>query len=102
MAVGITDHGQALMRDLVFVEAPAVGLRVGAGQACGALESVKAAADLHAPIAGQVIEVNPAVSIAPESLNANPWTTWVFRLKPDCQEDVAGLLTAQAYAPLSD
>ncbi len=102
VAVGITDHGQALMGDLVFVEAPAVGLRVAAGQACGVLESVKAAVDLHAPVAGEVIAVNPDVSTAPEALNAQPWTTWIFRLKPDRQSDVAGLLTAQAYAPLSE
>ena len=82
VAVGVTDHGQALMGDLVFVEAPAVGLRVGAGQACGVLESVKAVADLHALIAGQVVAVNPAVSITSESLNANPWTTWICRLEP--------------------
>ena len=88
--VGITEHGQALMGDLVFVEAPAVGLRVGAGQACGVLESVKAAVDLHAPVAGEVIAVNPAVSTAPESLNVNPWTTWIFRLKPDRRQDLTG------------
>ncbi len=68
----------------------------------GLPEAEGTVADLHALIAGQVVAVNPAVSIASESLNANPWTTWICRLEPDRREDVAGLLTAQAYAPLSD
>lgn len=102
VAIGITEHGQGLMGDLVFVEVPSVGQRVDAGQACGVLESVKAAADLHAPVAGVVTAVNAMLSSSPELLNSAPWTTWIFRLAPARPGDVAMLLNAQAYGALSD
>lgn len=96
--IGITDQGQELMGDLVFVEAPAVGRRVAAGEACGVLESVKAAVDLHAPVAGQVVAINPELAAHPERLNADPWGTWIFRLRPDRADGLAGLLSAAVYA----
>jgi glycine cleavage system H protein len=99
--IGITDHGQSLMGDLVFVEAPAVGRVVAAGEACGVLESVKAAADLHAPVGGRVDEVNAAVPDRPERLNEAAETTWIFRVQPtDAAADLERLLDARAYTAL--
>jgi glycine cleavage system H protein len=98
-AVGITDHGQSLMGDLVFVEAPPAGRTIVAGEACGVLESVKAAADLHAPVSGTVIEINRAVVDRPELLNEAADTTWIFRMRPTALDlDRAQLLDAAAYA----
>ncbi|MCW5624055.1 MAG: glycine cleavage system protein H [Burkholderiales bacterium] len=101
VTVGITDHGQSLMGDLVFVQAPAVGSRWAAGAVCGLLESVKAAADLHCPVAGEVIAVNAELESAPERLNVDAHGTWIFRLRPDDPAGIAALLDAAAYAPLA-
>lgn len=101
--IGITDHGQSLMGDLVFVEPPAVGRVLTAGETCGVLESVKAAADLHAPVAGTVVEVNPAVADRPERLNEAADATWIFRVRPaDLETDFGQLLDATAYRALTD
>lgn len=100
VTIGITDHGQSLMGDLVFVEAPAVGLHLDAGQSCGVLESVKAAVDLHAPVPGVVVAVNGDLAARPEALNESPWSTWIFRVRPDGPAAVDALLTPQAYGIL--
>src|SRR4030065_941717 len=78
VTVGITDHAQGLVGDMVFVELPKVGTQVAAGKECGVVESVKAASDVYAPIAGEVIAVNTAVSESPESVNQDGYAAWVF------------------------
>ena len=82
VTVGITDHAQAALGDLVFVELPAVGRTLKAGEACAVVESVKAASDVYAPIAGEVVAVNADVTGAPEAVNADAYAAWLFRLKP--------------------
>lgn len=102
VSVGITDQGQSLMGDLVFVEAPGVGRHVDAGQSCGVLESVKAAVDLHAPVSGVVVAVNGDLAARPETLNELPWSTWIFTVRPDGPDAVDALLTPEAYGILAD
>ena len=98
--VGITDHAQGLLGDMVFIELPKVGTQVAAGKECGVVESVKAASDVYAPIAGEVIAVNTAVSDAPESVNKDAYAAWMFKLKPSAAGDVDKLLDAKAYEAL--
>lgn len=97
--IGITDHAQAALGDLVFVETPKVGRKVAAGEACAVVESVKAASDVYAPIAGEVIAVNEALASSPEILNTDPYTTgWMWKMKPSNVADAAALLDAAGYA----
>jgi glycine cleavage system H protein len=96
VSVGITHHAQELLGDMVFVEAPVVGRSLAAGEECAVVESVKAASDVYAPIAGEVIAVNEAVESAPESINQDPYAAWMFKIKP--AGDLAGLMDATAYA----
>ncbi len=98
ITVGITEHAQDLLGDLVFIELPAVGKVLAAGQETVVVESVKAAADVYAPVAGTVTAVNPAVADAPESVNTDSYTAWLFRMKPDQPGDLDTLLDAAAYA----
>ena len=98
--VGITDHAQGLLGDMVFIELPKVGTQVAAGKECGVVESVKAASDVYAPIAGEVIAVNTAVSDAPESVNKDAYAAWMFKLKPGAAGDIDKLLDAKAYEAL--
>jgi len=95
--VGITDHAQAALGDLVFVELPKTGRKVKAGEACAVVESVKAASDVYAPIAGEVVAVNDAVPGAPESVNEDAYGAWLFRIRPDDAGALASLLDAKAY-----
>jgi len=80
--VGITDFAQESLGDLVFVELPQVGRSFKSGEACAVVESVKAASDVYAPIAGEVLAVNQAVADNPESINADAFSAWLFRLRP--------------------
>jgi len=98
VSVGITDHAQSLLGDMVFVELPKVGAAVTAGKECGVVESVKAASDVYAPVSGEITAVNTAVSDAPESVNQDAYAAWMFRIKPASAADVDALLDAQAYA----
>ncbi len=100
VTIGITDHAQEALGDLVFIELPAVGRQLKAGEACAVVESVKAASDVYAPIAGEVVAANADVTAAPESLNENPYTHWLFRLKPAMPDSLAGMLDAAAYEKL--
>jgi len=100
VTVGITDHAQGLLGDMVFVELPKVGTKVAAGKECGVVESVKAASDVYAPIAGEVTAVNSAVSDSPESVNQDAYAAWMFRIKPANVVDVDALLDAKAYEAL--
>ena len=97
-AVGITDHAQEALGDLVFIELPGIGRKLAAGEACALVESVKAASDIYAPAAGEVVAVNQTVTDAPESVNSDAYGNWLFKLKPANPADVDKLLAAAAYA----
>ncbi len=97
VTIGITDHAQAQLGDLVFVELPAVGRTLAAGEACGVVESVKAASDVYAPLAGEVIAGNDAVVGAPEQVNADAYASWLWKMKPADAAALAGLMDAAAY-----
>jgi len=102
VTVGITDHAQEALGDLVFLELPEVGKTYAAGQEMAVVESVKAAADVYAPIAGEVTAVNQDAADAPESVNQDAYTAWLFKLKPANAADVDALLDAAAYAKISE
>lgn len=96
--VGITDHAQSALGDLVFVEVPKAGRKLNAGEACAVVESVKAASDVYAPIGGEVVEANPELASSPETLNQDPYGKgWMFKLKPANPADLDRLLDAAAY-----
>ncbi len=97
LTVGITDHAQEALGDLVFIELPIVGRVVKEGEVCGVVESVKAASDIYAPVAGTVVGANPAVVAAPETVNADAYACWFYRLKPTNAGDADKLLDAAAY-----
>ena len=97
VTIGITDHAQGALGDLVFVELPAVGRKLGAGEACAVVESVKAASDVYAPLAGEVVAVNEAVTNSPELVNRNAYAAWLFRLRPSDANALSSLLDASAY-----
>lgn len=97
VAVGITHHAQDLLGDMVFVENPTVGRKLAAGEECAVVESVKAASDVYAPIAGEVVAVNGDVEASPETINQDAYGAWMFKLKPDNAGDLNGLLDAAAY-----
>lgn len=97
LSVGITDHAQEQLGDIVFVEAPAAGRKVAAGEAVGVVESVKAASDIYAPLAGEIVAANAALSGAPEQVNSDAYGAWMFRLKPDDAAAFDQLLDAGAY-----
>ena len=102
VTIGITDHAQEALGDLVFVELPDVGKTYAAGQETCVVESVKAAADVYGPIAGEVTAVNQDVVDAPESVNQDAYAAWLFKLKPANAADVDALLDAAAYAKVAD
>ncbi|MBM3341491.1 MAG: glycine cleavage system protein GcvH [Betaproteobacteria bacterium] len=95
--VGITGHAQEQLGDVVYVQPPAVGSTVKQGEACGVIESVKTAADVHAPASGVVTEINAALEDAPESVNADPYGAWLFRMKLADANELQTLLDAAAY-----
>jgi glycine cleavage system H protein len=101
ITVGITDHAQAALGDLVYIELPAIGRALQAGDACAIVESVKAASDVYAPFAGQVMAVNEALASAPEAVNEDPYAAWLFRLKPAAPNVLADMLDAAAYTKLT-
>ena len=82
VTVGITDHAQAALGDLVYVDLPSAGRSVAAGEACAVVESVKAASDVYAPLAGEVVESNEALTGSPEAVNEDAYAAWLFRLRP--------------------
>ena len=102
ISIGITQHAQELLGDMVFVESPAVGRKLKAGEECAVVESVKAAADVYAPVAGVVAAVNSDLDSAPEAINADPYAAWMFMMKPDNAADVAALMDAAAYQAVVD
>jgi len=99
VTIGITDHAQHALGDLVFAEAPAAGRAVAAGEACAVVESVKAASDVYSPLGGTVTAGNTSLGDAPEKINSDPYGEgWLFTLKPANPADVKALLDAAAYA----
>jgi glycine cleavage system H protein len=101
LAIGITDHAQEALGDLVFIELPQVGRTVKAGEAIAVVESVKAASDIYAPVAGAVVAVNAGVVEAPEKVNADAYANWLYKLKPDNAADTGRLLDAAAYTKVA-
>jgi len=97
VSVGITEHAQELLGDMVYVEAPAVGRHLKAREECAVVESVKAAADVYAPINGIVTEINGNLDSSPEDINSDAYGAWIFKMKPDNAADVAALLDAAGY-----
>ncbi|WP_445115906.1 glycine cleavage system protein GcvH [Acinetobacter sp. WZC-1] len=95
---GITEHAQQALGDLVYVEAPAVGSRVIAGEQAGVVESVKTASDIHAPVSGEVVEVNTALEDDPDFVNDSPYDQgWIYKIRPDHMADVEQLLNSAEY-----
>lgn len=97
VTVGISDHAQQALGDVVFVELAEVGKVFGSGDAAGVVESVKAASDIYAPVAGEVIAVNDELADSPELLNENPYGAWIFKLKPSNLAELDKLLDAAGY-----
>tara|TARA_R110001592_G_scaffold42588_6_gene138192 strand:- start:39845 stop:40225 length:381 start_codon:yes stop_codon:yes gene_type:complete len=99
ITVGITDHAQDLLGDVVFVELPEVGRQVNAGQECAVVESVKAASDIYAPVSGEVIAINETLTESPELVNSEPYAgAWFFRVKPTDATELDKLMDADAYS----
>ena len=97
LTIGITDHAQDALGDLVFIELPTVGEIFAEQENCVVLESVKAASDAYAPVAGEIVAVNSSIVDKPESLNAAPYDSWLFKMKPAAGASLAGLLDAAGY-----
>lgn len=101
LRVGITEHAQSLLGDMVFVELPTIGRTAIVAQECAVVESVKAASDVYTPVTGKVIAINEALTSNPELVNKDPYGEgWLIRIKPDDSADLNTLLTAAAYAEL--
>ena len=97
VTVGITEYAQDALGDIVFVELPSVGKTFTAGDDAAVVESVKAPSDIYAPLSGEVTEVNQAVADAPESINADAYANWLFKLKPSDASAIDSLLDADSY-----
>lgn len=98
VTIGITDHAQEALGDVVFVELPEVGSTVTAGQEAGVVESVKAASDIYSPVSGEVIAINEALEDAPETVNGSPFDDgWFFKVKPSDLSELDDALDAEAY-----
>ena len=95
--VGITQHAQELLGDMVFVETPVVGRTLKQGEECAVVESVKAAADVYSPISGEVTAANPELEVAPEKINQDAYAAWLFKLKPVNAADINLLMDAAGY-----
>lgn len=103
VTIGITDHAQEALGDVVFVELPEVGRTLEQKEEFGVIESVKAASDLYAPVAGEVIEVNEALEDAPETVNESPYEAgWIMKLRLSDESELDALLDAEGYQALTD
>ena len=97
--IGVTDHAQELLGDLVYVELPEQGSSVAAGDSVGVIESVKAASDTYAPVSGEVVEVNEELEDAPERINQDPYGDgWMYKISMEDPEEVGDLLDSEAYS----
>lgn len=97
LTIGVSDHAQEALGDIVFLELPEAGRELAAGEACAVIESVKAASDIYAPVAGEVLAANQDLADAPEGVNADAYAAWLFKLKPANIADVDALLDAAGY-----
>ena len=97
VSVGITDHAQEQLGDIVFVEPPTTGRKVKAGEVVGVVESVKAASDIYAPVSGKVVAANAELSSSPEKVNEDAFAAWMYRIRPDDPAEVDRLLDAAGY-----
>ncbi|MCH7880465.1 MAG: glycine cleavage system protein GcvH [Proteobacteria bacterium] len=96
--VGVSDHAQELLGDLVFVELPEVGSAIAAGDSVAVIESVKAASDTYAPVSGEIVEVNSELEDSPERINDDPYGDgWMYRVKMEDPDEIGDLLDAEAY-----
>ena len=102
VTVGITHHAQEQLGDVVFVDNPAPGRKLKQGEECGVIESVKAAADIYAPITGEIVAINAELTEAPEKINADAYAAWMFRMKPENPAEIDALLDAAAYQKIAD
>ena len=103
VVVGISDHAQGELGDMVFVELPEPGMSYEQGEACAVIESVKAASDVYAPLSGEVLKANGELEDSPELVNSDPYGDgWLFRLLPSDASQIDGLLDAAAYAELQE
>ncbi|MCU0810407.1 MAG: glycine cleavage system protein GcvH [Thiobacillaceae bacterium] len=100
LTVGITHHAQDLLGDMVFIENPAPGRTLAKGEECAVVESVKAASDVYAPVAGEIVAANDEVESSPESVNKDAYSAWMFKIKPANAGDVGELMDAAAYQKL--
>lgn len=100
--VGISDHAQEALGDLVYLELPAIGRRVGAGEACAVVESVKAASDVNSPLSGEIVARNEALADSPEQVNQSPYEAWLFAVKPDDISELDRLLDAEGYRAVAE
>jgi glycine cleavage system H protein len=97
VTIGITQHAQELLGDMVFVELPQIGRNLAQREECAVVESVKAASDVYAPLSGEVVEVNSELESAPEKINQEPYAAWLFKLKPANPAELDDLLDAKGY-----
>ena len=102
VTIGITFHAQDMLGDVVFVENPKPGRQVKKGEECGVIESVKAAADIYAPLSGEVVASNDELADAPERINQDPYDAWLFRIRPADPAEFSALLDAAAYEKLAE
>ncbi|KVN74485.1 glycine cleavage system protein GcvH [Burkholderia ubonensis] len=100
LTIGITDHAQSTLGDIVFLELPQVGKQVKAGDAIGVVESVKAASDIYSPVSGEVVAINADAVDSPEEVNSDAYDTWLFKIKLADGASTDNLLDAAAYAKL--
>ena len=100
--VGISNHAQEALGDVMFFQAPKIGQQVKQDEAIAVIESVKAASDIHAPVSGEIVELNPAVEASPELVNENPYAVWLFKIKPSSNDSLANdlnqLLSLEKYS----
>ncbi len=102
VTIGITDHAQEALGDIVFLDLPEAGRAVNAGEECAVVESVKAASDIYAPVTGEVTARNDAALDSPESVNQDAYAAWLFKLKPADAAQLNGLLDAAAYTKVAE
>ena len=97
VTVGITDHAQGLLGDMVYVESPEIGRTVSRGEECAVVESVKAASDVYAPISGEIVAINEELDGSPEIINEDAYSAWMFRIQPSDPAELESLLDASSY-----
>lgn len=102
ITVGITDHAQEALGDIVFLDLPEAGRKAAAGDEVAVVESVKAASDIYAPVAGEIVAVNQDAADKPETVNQDAYAAWLFKLRPDDVADLDALLDAAAYQKVAE